>query len=466
MVKNQDSPLSPRTINVTWLLPVINNQNAPPANPNDGDRYRVTATATGAWTGKENSIAIYDKDNLNWVFEQLQEAQVWYDFTSQNWHYMNHTQVLTQFDKIPLAESDVTGLVADLASKAPIIHKANHVSGGSDPFVAGDLLDATAKSIILKNGAVIATRRGINLIEGANISMTVADDGTDERANVTINASVGGNHSLLDGLVDQDTVATSVLRGMLIIGNSTSKWGGLPLGSNNQVVKSNGLDIVYDTIANILGYTPENPANKNVALGYSGLNASNQITSNLASKTQVPNLDESQITNLVSDLGNKMTLLASVSLGAAANSLSTGAFTAKKYLRVMILIKHNDSSSLGAGIQFNSDVGNNYSFRNSLDNQAPATGTQITSVPLSSTQANATIVEIISLDIVNIATWQKVIHGINFLVSSGATDDGLKVHVGGWWNNLVSQITSITLMQSTTPGQFAAGTEILVFGHD
>ncbi|MGI0092764.1 MAG: DUF2793 domain-containing protein, partial [Nitrosotalea sp.] len=174
VLKNADTEFSPRISPRNWLLPVLNNQNTPPAAPNDGDRYRVTAVATGLWTGQENSIAVWEADARTWRFAALVEPQIWYDMTSQNWHYMSHAGVITQFDKIPLAISDVTGLQAALDGKAPLVHKANHVVGGSDPFIAGDLLDATAKSIILKNGAVVATRRGINLIEGANITLTVA----------------------------------------------------------------------------------------------------------------------------------------------------------------------------------------------------------------------------------------------------------------------------------------------------
>src|SRR6185437_15318075 len=166
VTKNTDNPLSPSISDITWLKPVLNNQNTPPTTPKDGDRYRVTSVASGAWTGKEDNIAIWDADAQKWVFQILNEAQIWYDYTSKNWHYFANGHVLTQFDKIPLAESDVSGLIADLASKAPIIHKANHVVGGSDAFVDGDLLDATAKSQIALAGTTTGTRRKINFIEG------------------------------------------------------------------------------------------------------------------------------------------------------------------------------------------------------------------------------------------------------------------------------------------------------------
>jgi hypothetical protein len=251
--KNTDNPNSPRISSVTWLLPVTNNQNTPPVSKKDGDRYRVTSVATGAWTGKEDNIAIWDADALSWVFEILTEAAIWYDFTSQNWHYFSHGHVLTQFDKIPLAESDVTGLIADLALLTPLTtfntHKSRHVAGAADAFVSNDLLDATARVGIKKNsGAVVGTRRGLNFIEGANITLTITDDGAGEKVNIQIDSSAGGNHNLLDGAIDADTVAQAAVRGMIIVGNLTPKWSGLALGGAGTYPRSNGTDLVYANI--------------------------------------------------------------------------------------------------------------------------------------------------------------------------------------------------------------------------
>lgn len=71
-------------------------------------------------------------------------------------------------------------------------HKARHVAAGADQFIAGDLLNATAKVNVSKNsGATVGTRRRINYIEGANITLTVADDAVNEEVDVTI-AAAGG----------------------------------------------------------------------------------------------------------------------------------------------------------------------------------------------------------------------------------------------------------------------------------
>lgn len=69
------------------------------------------------------------------------------------------------------AEADVTGLVADLAQKITT--------------------DGTARTIVQKAGATVGTRRGINLIEGTGVTLTVTDVPASERVNVTVAASTG-----------------------------------------------------------------------------------------------------------------------------------------------------------------------------------------------------------------------------------------------------------------------------------
>ena len=44
-----------------------------------------------------------------------------------------------------------------------------------------------------------------------------------------------------------DTLSGSVVRGDIVIGNSTPKWARLAIGSANQVLTSNGTDISWQT---------------------------------------------------------------------------------------------------------------------------------------------------------------------------------------------------------------------------
>ena len=55
-------------------------------------------------------------------------------------------------------------------------------------------------------------------------------------------AAGGGTNALLDGSAHTDTVAGTVVRGDVIVGNSTPKWARLAIGSAGRVLRSNGTD--------------------------------------------------------------------------------------------------------------------------------------------------------------------------------------------------------------------------------
>jgi hypothetical protein len=61
----------------------------------------------------------------------------------------------------------------------------------------------------------------------------------------------GGVHNLLDGSVHPDTVAQAVLRGALVVGNSTPKWDRLAIGAANTFLKSDGSDPSWASAAAI-----------------------------------------------------------------------------------------------------------------------------------------------------------------------------------------------------------------------
>lgn len=62
---------------------------------------------------------------------------------------------------------------------------------------------------LLHNGTLVSTRDQVNLIDGSNVTLTVADDSTDDRANVTIAAS-GGSGSGIGALVALSADATAI----------------------------------------------------------------------------------------------------------------------------------------------------------------------------------------------------------------------------------------------------------------
>lgn len=116
---NTRNELDPRTLENSWKLPVLSSIANPPVSPNNGDRHRIIATATGVFSGKENQIAIYDANNETWFFETYGEGSIVYDLDANDYRYVKPDGSWEQFDKIPLAISDVTGLQSALDAKEP-----------------------------------------------------------------------------------------------------------------------------------------------------------------------------------------------------------------------------------------------------------------------------------------------------------------------------------------------------------
>jgi hypothetical protein len=106
----------------------------------------------------------------------------------------------------------------------------------------------------------ISAGTGISITNGAG-SITVA-----------VTGSIS-SHALLDGSVNNDTVAHPPVRGDLIVGNSTPAWARFALGANHTVLKSNGTDPAWaavDLTADVTGTLPVGSGGTGLATGTSG----------------------------------------------------------------------------------------------------------------------------------------------------------------------------------------------------
>lgn len=145
-------------------------------------------------------------------------------------------------------------------------------------------------------------------------------------------------------------------------------------------------------------------------------------------------------------------------LGSAGNAL-TANFVAKKYLRFHWNVL--PSGSISVALTFNGDTAANYSFRYFL------TGGSF-GVAASATSVNALVGGAINgygyADVTNIATAQKQGKLSSIYATTLASDTVNWTEFWFNWVNLSNQITSITLATSTN--NFAAGSELVVLGHD
>ena len=90
--------------------------------------------------------------------------------------------------------------------------------------MATDIVSGALLFTIQKAGTAIGTRRALNLIEGANVTLTVVDDAGNDRVNVTVAAASGAStHNLLSA-THPDTVVAAPVLGDLVAANGTPAW--------------------------------------------------------------------------------------------------------------------------------------------------------------------------------------------------------------------------------------------------
>ena len=117
---------------------------------------------------------------------------------------LKHKQAATA-SKVPLTTDLALGELAvntydgrvflkkDVSGTQSIVEVGSDASRLTSGTVASARLPATAdmngRIAVEKNGTLVGTRRAINLIEGTNVTLTVADDSPNEEVDVTINAA-------------------------------------------------------------------------------------------------------------------------------------------------------------------------------------------------------------------------------------------------------------------------------------
>lgn len=102
---------------------------------------------------------------------------------------LSHTQAASTITDFTEAAQDAVGaMVADTTT-------VNATYTDATPELKFDVIDnsSTQKVLVNKNGlSSVGPRQEINFIEGTNVTLTVADDGPNDRVNVTITSSGGG----------------------------------------------------------------------------------------------------------------------------------------------------------------------------------------------------------------------------------------------------------------------------------
>jgi len=157
--------------------------------------------------------------------------------------------------------------------------------------------------------------------------------------------------------------------------------------------------------------------------------------------------------------------LASVELGSAADDLSSGTFTAKKYLWVQAYSAADGVDKIYQRLTFNGDTNANYSHR-----REPASGTEYTAINDSKIYIHQEKAEAVgggifsNIFIVNNSANEKLaIFSSAVCDNVTAAEAPFRTIGAGKWTNTSSQITSINL-NNTGGGSYDTGSIIKVWG--
>ena len=154
--------------------------------------------------------------------------------------------------------------------------------------------------------------------------------------------------------------------------------------------------------------------------------------------------------------------LASVTLGSAGDTIDSGTITAKKYLWIQ-------SFGIASGVidqllQFNSDTGNNYTYRYSDNGAADGTGTT-TNKTLFGGPTGA-YNSFGNMFVINNSANEKLCigNGVAQNTAGAGTAPTRREHVDKW-TNTASQITSVQIINQGA-GSFDTGSILKVWGSD
>lgn len=150
---------------------------------------------------------------------------------------------------------------------------------------------------------------------------------------------------------------------------------------------------------------------------------------------------------------------------SSGSSMSSGSFAVKKYLKIVIV--NTEGSALGIDLRFNGDSGSNYAYNRSLTDAAFS---GVTSGTLVEVMGNfkgpgQSIIEMFNyptLEKIGMAQWTTA-------PQSGTVNSAAQIPTYGVyalkWVNTTNAITSVEAIHRSATN-FAAGTEMIIYGHD
>jgi hypothetical protein len=151
--------------------------------------------------------------------------------------------------------------------------------------------------------------------------------------------------------------------------------------------------------------------------------------------------------------------LGRTTLSSTSSDITVSSFTAKDNL--MVLIYAQDGSQMGYRV--NSDTGNNYNVRRSMNGASDST-LQSTKAQVHAAGAQKEF---------NVSSWINIANQEKFFISNtvsqgsnaGVSNNCSRNEIVGKWANTSDQITTFTLHNAGATG-FSSGSEVVVLGYD
>lgn len=150
--------------------------------------------------------------------------------------------------------------------------------------------------------------------------------------------------------------------------------------------------------------------------------------------------------------------LGRTNLGGTVDTIQVNSFSNRKYLRVLVRIIN--SGSVNANLRLNSDSGNNYAYRSSINGAADGTATSQSSIQITESQSQDIFA---TIDIYNVSGQEALIVSSAVRTAGGAGNAPGRVEGHGKWTG--GAITSIEVFNGST-GDYAAGSEVIILGHN
>lgn len=156
-----------------------------------------------------------------------------------------------------------------------------------------------------------------------------------------------------------------------------------------------------------------------------------------------------------------MQLLASTTTGSALTTVTLSSIPAATHLKIVVYCP-GKSGTDSLRMQFNSDSGANYGYKQDINGSGNAAATAQASILLGSSASTTDAVYAV-FDIVNITANPKIGTSTSMAYSSGTTPTHTCVQANVW-NDTAAQISSITVFTAGGVNTMNSGTSIFVYG--